>query len=122
MYRYFLWHYGEGLADAIRAAVRGFTGFAAYFSILDLTRTLFSPWHRVSEAYGRGFDPNRFFSAFAGNAISRVLGAIVRSVVIVVGLGVSAGAFVGGLAFVAAWVAAPLLIPLLVLWGVFLFV
>ena len=122
MYRYFLWHYGEGLADAIRAAVGALTGFVAYFSILELTRTLLSPWHRVAEAYGRGFDPNRFFSAFAGNAISRVLGAIVRSVVIAVGLGVSLGALAGGILFVVAWFIAPLLIPLLVLWGVFLFV
>lgn len=122
MVSYLLWHYGEGLSGAVQAAIRALTGFIAYFSIPELTRTLLSPWHRVSEAYGRGFDPNRFFSALAGNVISRVLGAIVRSVVIVVGLGVSLGALAGGIVFVAAWIAAPLLIPLLFLWGVFLFV
>lgn len=122
MYHYFIWHYGEGLTGVIRAALNALTGFLNYFSILELARTLFSPWHRVSEAYGRGFDPNRFFAIFAGNLISRVLGAMVRSVVVVVGLGVSLGALIGGVLFAAAWLLAPLLIPLLFLWGVLLFV
>lgn len=120
MLSYLSWHYGEGLSCAVRAAVRAVSGFFNYFSILWLARTLFSPWHRVAEAYGRGFDPNRFFAVLAANLISRVLGAIVRSVVIAVGLGVSAGAAVAGFGFIAAWLTAPLLIPLLFLWGLFL--
>ena len=122
MFSYLTWHYGEGLSGAVSAATRALSGFFNYFSILWLARTLFSPWHRVAEAYGRGFDPNRFFSVLAGNLISRVLGAMVRSVVIAVGLGMSACAIVAGFGFVAAWLTAPLLIPLLFLWGVLLFV
>lgn len=120
MFSYLTWHYGEGLSGAVRAATRALSGFFNYFSILRLARTLFLPWHRVAEAYGRGFDPNRFFGILAGNLISRVLGAMVRSVVIAVGLGVSAGAAIAGFGFIAAWLTAPLLIPLLFLWGVFL--
>jgi type IV secretory pathway VirB6-like protein len=119
---FFGWHYREGLRVVFSNAVNRTVGFLNYFSVVELARTLFAPWHRITESYGRGFEPSRFFSALAGNVISRVLGAIVRIIVIIIGVaaGIAAAAF--GLAAIAAWLAAPLLIPLLLLWGILIFI
>jgi len=57
-----------------------------YFSIFALMASLLSPWKGDTGDYGRGFDPKRYFNTFLGNMISRVLGAIIRLVIIAFGL------------------------------------
>ncbi|MBU6415043.1 hypothetical protein KGQ34_02280 [Patescibacteria group bacterium] len=115
--QFLAWHYGDGLKDTVRNGINAVIGFLNYFSVLELSRTLFSPWHRIVESYGRGFDPGEFFFTLAGNLISRVIGAGVRAVVIVVGLLVSFTALVSGLCFIIIWFVMPLLIPVFFLWG-----
>lgn len=57
-----------------------------YFSILLLIKTFFSPWHRYKWSYGKGFDIGKYFEAFVSNLISRILGAILRFFLIIIGL------------------------------------
>jgi len=118
---YLFWHYGDGLRMAFGKAAGAVLGFLNYFSVFLLARTVFSPWHRILEPYGRGFDPSRFFWILAGNIISRVLGAIVRSAAIAIGVAASAAAAALGVFYLSFWLAAPLLLPLIFVWGVLLF-
>jgi len=118
--QFFRWHYGDGFRQTAILSVNIAVGCFNYFSVIELARTLFLPWHRIIEGYGRGFDPSTFFSTLAGNIISRILGAIVRLVVIVVGLAVSAGAAFLGALWIALWPLLPLVIPTALIWGLFL--
>ena len=114
---YLDWHYREGLFVAWHSVIAGTIGIFDYFSVLELASTLFSPWHHIVDPYGRGFDPSRFFWTLGGNLISRLLGAIVRSVVIVMGLTGTLVAFVLGVFWLVFWLSAPILIALLMAWG-----
>ena len=102
------WHFHEATLNIIKAW-RNFLSFnLRYFSVGELARTLFSHWHKTSEGYGRGFDLQRFFSVFIGNMFSRVLGAIARSVFIVVGLTVELFILLAGLIVLLFWVLLPI--------------
>lgn len=115
---YLVWHYRGGLAMAFGNAAAGVRGVFNFFSVGELAHTLFTPWRRIIESYGRGFDPSRFFSTLAGNLLSRLLGAIVRSVVISVGIGASVAAGIAGVFGVILWCVLPILLPMLFVWGV----
>lgn len=57
------------------------------FNVGPLFKTLFSPWKRdIRFKTWRGFRPLLFLEALINNLITRFIGAIVRSVVIVVGI------------------------------------
>jgi len=82
----------------------------SFFSFSLLLKTLFHPWRKYQESYGRGFDPKKFFSALSFNAISRVLGVIIRILVITIGGISTLFLFLLGLAAFIFWILSPLLI------------
>lgn len=84
---FLVWHYTKGLRSLFLIARNFLWFFFEFFSIGELSKTLFFPWHRdVSRKYWRGFDPVRWVWFVAENAVSRIIGAIVRFCVIVFGL------------------------------------
>ncbi len=83
-----------------------------YFSVLQLLKTLFSPWRQYKWSPGRGFDIPRFFEALFSNLISRILGAIVRSVLIVIGLSIEIFIIFTGLIIFLGWFILPILLIL----------
>ena len=111
------WHYGDGLRRVLQNTVLRVRGFLNYFSVLELSRTLFSPWHRIIESRGSTFDPMRLITGAIMNIFSRVTGAIVRIVVIVVGLVMSTASALFGIAAIASWLVAPFAIPVLLVLG-----
>lgn len=84
-----------------------------YWSVPLLLQTLFSHWRRYSYSYGRGFDIGRWFNAFTFNIISRVLGALMRSILIVIGLLAEILIFLTGAAILLLW----LLLPFFIIFG-----
>lgn len=68
-------------------------------------------------SYGRGFDFNRYFQAFTFNAISRGLGAIMRTVLILLGLATEAVLLLGGAITLLIWLTLPLILVLGLLFG-----
>jgi hypothetical protein len=103
----FYWYY----AVATRNILYIWGGYLAanlhYFSVPLLLRTLFAHWHKDVEGYGRGFDFGRYFRVFTMNAVSRLVGACVRSVIIFVGVLFEVFIFIAGIAFFAFWLVAP---------------
>ncbi|MDE2173522.1 MAG: hypothetical protein KGJ31_02955 [Patescibacteria group bacterium] len=81
-----------------------------YFSIAFLVRTLLAPWHRDTETYGRGFDPARYARAAIVNAVSRVVGLLIRSVTILIGLAAEVCILAVGVSVFILWFAAPFLL------------
>lgn len=83
-----------------------------YFSIPLLFRTFFSPWRRYKVAKGKGFDFGRFFEALLSNLIFRLLGAIMRSFLIFIGLLAEAFIIFTGLIVFLGWLVLPILLIL----------
>ena len=86
-----------------------------YWSVPLLLRTWFSHWRRYKYSYGRGFDLKRYFEAFTFNMISRVMGGLMRSVLIVLGLLTEVVVFLVGAVVFLIW----LILPLLLIGGFF---
>lgn len=104
------WYFFE-MPKNIISGWRNFLWFGSnYFSIPLLLKTLFSPWRRYSWSYGRGFDIGRYFSVLASNLISRLLGAVMRIILIVIGIVFEILIFFFGLIILAGWFLLPLLL------------
>lgn len=116
IYLFLKWYYLKRVKKILRAWRNLLKFNIQYFSIPLLIKTLFSYWRNYHEDYGRGFDIKRYFSAFTFNAISRVLGAFIRSVIILIGCFVEFLIFLGGLIFLVVW----LFLPFLLIGGFFL--
>lgn len=113
-----VWHFGTAAKGLLRAW-RNFLVFNFhYFPVVELLKTLFSHWRKSVESYGRGLDIQRWFSAFLGNMISRVLGAFVRLVIIAVGLVAEVFILLAGLAIILIWLCLPVLVVIGFLAGI----
>lgn len=84
-----------------------------FFSIGYFLPRIFAPWHRDITGYGRGFDLKRFFHALGWNLISRFIGAVMRLVVMGVGLIAEGLIFVAGVLVLFGWYLLPFIIPFL---------
>lgn len=107
---YFKWHYGDGLRE-LSIVAHNFLWFVGhFFSFKLLSKTLFTPWKRLGESYGDGFDLSVWVSALTVNTLMRVFGFITRSIIIFVGsiAYVVVGIFAVILGFV--WLLAPLIV------------
>lgn len=78
-----------------------------FFSVPLLIGTFFSPWHRYWYGYPKNFDPAALFEAIFGNLMSRVIGVILRSVFIALGIIFDAFVFAIGFAVLVFWVTLP---------------
>lgn len=88
-----------------------------YFSIPLLVKTFLSPFERLGEEYKKGLNIEAMLGTFVINTIMRLVGVIMRALVIVGGLfalvllsAVYVGAF-------ALWLAMPFLVPFLLIAG-----
>ena len=107
---YFKWHYGKGFKEAINT-IKNFLWFVAhFFSFKLLFKTLFSPWKRMGESYGEGFDLGAFASAFIVNSLMRVVGFITRIIIIFVGLVTYVAVLLFGVAVLFIWMFAPVIL------------
>ena len=82
-----------------------------------LLKTLFSPWRRYQWSQTGGFDIGKSLEALSSNLISRTIGAVIRSFIIIAGLiveivliGISIVVFLG-------WIILPLLVLLSLFYG-----
>lgn len=83
---YLHWHYGRAFGD-VWGIWKDLSWFGYhFFSIGLLFKTLFAPFHRVQLSYGRGLDINRIVESAIINTIMRLVGFLLRSVVIFFGL------------------------------------
>lgn len=114
---YLYWHYGAGLRGLFRIWKNFLLFSFHFFSLIPLLQTLFSPWHRLTSSYGRGFDPKVWARALTENMISRVLGAIVRSMIISIGLVAELGTLGIGAFLIFLWVTLPVALLFIVTWA-----
>ena len=84
---YFIWHYGRAIRDLTRI-YRGLVCFTFnFFSVSILVNSYFAPWRRLGEDYPEhGVKLFDYFSVFVVNLLMRLMGILMRSVVIIVGM------------------------------------
>lgn len=93
-----------------------------YFSILTLFKTYFSHWHKYYFPYGKKLDPLRYAESFVGNMMSRFIGAVLRTFLILFGILAEIFVFFIGALIFLGWFILPLFIILLFLTGLRLLV
>lgn len=103
------WWYGLGWLDQLKLVRDRFDRTADFFSIELSLRTLFKPFRQIDADAARKGPLNVVLRAMFDQMFSRVFGAIIRTILIVVGcVAILGEALVGGLRL-ALWPAIPLL-------------
>lgn len=119
---YLSWHYSLGIVEFARAWKNIHWFLFYYFSIPILLASLFAPFHRIQERRTRGFDPQNWFEVFIVNSMMRIVGAVVRLIVITVGLCTQMVTFLIGAGSFLFFVTAPVAIPASFIIGLWLVV
>ena len=117
---YFLWHYTLAFRDIWHVWMNTFWAVQNFFSIPLMLSTLFSPWKRIIETEGKQFDLEDWAERKVVNLLSRLIGAIIRTSVLCVGIMFLIITFTLGIFLYIFWILAPLCIVLLFLSGVYL--
>ena len=86
-----------------------------YFSIPLLIETFFAHWRRYRWFYPKGFDVGQYFEVFFSNFISRILGAVMRSFLIIIGISVEIFIIFIGFFILLGW----FLLPVLLIFGLY---
>lgn len=107
---YFVWHYTRAYRELIHIEKNILWFLFHFFSLPELTRTLFSPWKRLGENYGSIFDTEEFFAALVTNSLMRIVGIVMRAIIIGAGSVVLIVTLVGSFIAVFVWTLLPLII------------
>jgi hypothetical protein len=111
---WFLWQFYE-MPKFLWQVWSNYMMFAAnFFSVGFLLKTFFAPWRRYKWRYPRGLDIVEFFNTLISNAFSRFLGALMRTVLIIMGILLQVFVAIAGLVIFAGW----FLVPFIIIIGV----
>lgn len=120
LHHYLLWHYQNALREILHVW-RNLVWFTFnFFSISQLLRSYFQPWKRVTEGRGRTFKFEDLAGFIIINLISRMLGMLIRTSIIVAGLITLTLLVVGIILTYIFWLLAPILLVLSLYYGLVL--
>ena len=120
--QYLIWHFFDVPKEIVKAWKNYLVFNLRYFSIFLLLKTFFSHWRKYKWSYGRGLDLKRYFEAFFSNLISRTLGSIIRSFLIVLSLIIEIFIFQAGIIVLLFWLGLPAFLILSLMFSVKLIV
>ncbi len=120
LHHYILWHYTKAFGE-IRHVWSNFFWFVLYFfSIPQLLRSYFSPWKRMTEERGKTFNFEDLAGFIIINLISRLVGALLRSFIILAGILALIIVSLGRIVTYIFWLLAPLLLLACMFYGLVL--
>mgnify|MGYP007077473883 CR=1 FL=1 len=116
--RYIAWHYS--VAPRLIVGIWGnfLWGLGHIFSVDSLYRSLFTPWKRIIAERNKKWDLEDYASAVLANIMSRIIGAVMRLTLVLMGRFLQLLVVVMGGLFYAAWFVMPLILASLLLFGV----
>jgi len=118
---YFLWHYTRGFKDLFHVWWNVIWFIQHLFSVPILLRTFIAPWKRLDEEKGSLLkDPESFFSGLAVNILMRLVGMIVRTMILVVAFICFLISNIIGILMTIFWLITPIAIPTLIFIGIML--
>lgn len=100
------WWYAAGWISALRNIIDWPSNVQRHFSMPILLRTLFAPWRRIVSPPGHSFDAK--VRAALDNLISRIIGSIVRLMVLLAAAILMVISFSLAVATVILWPLLPL--------------
>ena len=107
--------------DVPKEILKGWRNFLAfnlnYFSLPILLKTFFSHWHRYRYSYGKTFEIWENIEVFVFNIMSRIIGAILRTFLIILGLITEVLIFFIGFIVFFSWLILPVLLLAGLLFG-----
>ncbi len=115
---YIRWHYSMAIRDLFGIIGNFLWFFYEFFSIPLLLKTLFVPFHRLQETAHKGFKPSAWAEAFIVTTLMRFVGALMRIMLITIGICFIVTTFIVGTAVMVTWLLAPLMLLFLVISGV----
>ncbi len=108
------WHFYE-MPQFLFSAWKNYIFFVSnFFSVPLLLSTFFSPWRRYAWRYPRGFDIGEYYKVFISNLFSRVIGAMMRFVLIIFGIIAQILVIVAGFIIILFWVLMPFIVIALI--------
>ncbi len=113
--KWFWWQFFESPKEILKGWGNFLKFGLHFFSIPLLIKTFFSPWRRYKWSYPRGFDAWTYFEIFFSNLISRGMGVIFRTVLIVVGVAFEIFIFFMGFCIFLGW----LILPVFLILGIY---
>ncbi len=115
---YINWHYTVAIIDLIRIVRNFIWFFYNFFSISILLKTLFSPFNKLGEGYKKSLKPTKWAETFLINTLMRIVGALLRSVLILLGIIFVILTAVLGTVFFFVWLLAPIFVLVLIVIGI----
>ena len=110
---WFFWHFVE-MPKFLLGVWKNYIIFALdYFSLPVLLKSLFAPWRKYRWNYPKWFKVGEFLSTLISNMFSRLIGALIRIVLIAIGILFQIFVIFAGLAVFLLW----LLIPFIIIAG-----
>lgn len=106
---FFSWWYGHGWAQVAANVRTRLQGISDAFSVGQLLRTLFAPWRRIITYPGSSLAER--FRAWGDNLFSRIVGFIVRLIVLLAALVIVLLTAVYSLIELVLWPLLPVAIP-----------
>ncbi len=85
MHHYLLWHYTKAFGEILHIWKNLIWFTFHFFSIPQLLRSYFQPWKRMTEGRGRTFNFEDLAGFIIINLISRILGILIRTSIIIAG-------------------------------------
>jgi hypothetical protein len=115
----FLQWYFVDVPKEILNAQKNFLKFGLhYFSIPFLLKTFFYHWHKYFWQYPRGLDIPKIVEVFLSNMISRVIGMITRSFLILVGIIYEVFVLFFGFLIFILWFLLPIILFFIFIYGI----
>ena len=102
---FFRWWYGPGWVSLLKRIRVALDDLFDSFSVPLLLRTLISPWRRIINYDQEGIVAQ--LRSMLDNAVSRLVGLVVRSIVIGVAILLSVALIFGGIVTLIGWLLLP---------------
>ncbi len=116
---YLKWHYSKALVAVFSFWKNLLVFLFNFFSIKNLLGNFFTPWKRLADSYPERFDIKAYFFAFIANMIMRIVGMILRSIVVFIGLVCCAIFIICFPLALLIWFALPIIIAILIMYGMY---
>ena len=111
------WWYGRGWMLRVQLLGEHIRGVFNFFSVGTLVKTLGSPWRQNISAARNDQGLQAHVSAFLDNLVSRMVGAVVRLVMLFIAVLSVLVVLVMNMLYIALWPALPLAPAIIILFG-----
>lgn len=122
MHHYFIWHYTRAFLEIFHVWLNLLWFVVHFFSLPQLMRSWVAPWKRMTEDRGEKWNLEALAGYIIINMFSRLVGAIMRTTIIALGLFALLLTIAGGLVVYTFWIFAPAVIIALLAFGISLLI